>query len=149
MEACVFSSVSREAIDFEYIYSLSWILIFSQLAWLPSSSTRNFSSCFQLCFDFAMHHGSLYCPFKYIKLRFIFLWKHHNCSSFYMFPLFPGVPLVLHWCFVGIPGSTMDSSLFRGVLLFRQRLHIAMDIAHEKQEQHFHEYSVRNMRVWL
>ena len=64
-----------------------------------------------------------------------------------MLPLFPGVPLVLHWCFVGIPGSTMVSPLFRGVLLFRQRLHIAMDIAHQIQEQYFYEYSVRNRRV--
>ena len=32
------------------------VLIFSQLACLPSSLTRNFSSRFQLCFDFAMHY---------------------------------------------------------------------------------------------
>ena len=36
--------------------------VFCQLA-IPSL-TRNFSLCFQLCFDFAMYHGSLYCPFK-------------------------------------------------------------------------------------
>ena len=24
-------------------------------------------ACFQLCFDFAMHYGSLYCPFKMLK----------------------------------------------------------------------------------
>ena len=92
MVASVFSSVNRGAIDFGYnlnfnrqhnivhsglfrlniyiyiyiyIHSLNWILIFSQLAWLPSPSTRNFSSRFQLCFDFAMHHGSLYCPFMW------------------------------------------------------------------------------------
>ena len=88
MVASVFSSVNRGAIDFGYnlnfnrqhnivhsglfrlniyiyIHSLNWILIFSQLAWLPSSSTWNFSSRFQLCFDFAMHHESLYCPFMW------------------------------------------------------------------------------------
>ena len=36
--------------------------VFCQLA-IPSL-TRNFSLCFQLCFDFAMYHGSLCCPFK-------------------------------------------------------------------------------------
>ena len=35
---------------------------FSQYACLPSFLTRNFS--FQLCFDFAMHYGSLYCPYN-------------------------------------------------------------------------------------
>ena len=46
--------------------------VFSQPAWLTSSSTRNFTSRLQLCFDFAMQYGSLCCPFKvsYIK-RFL------------------------------------------------------------------------------
>ena len=45
------------------------LYVFSQLGWLLSS-TRN-SLCFQLCFGFAMHHGSLHCPFKssFIKRR--------------------------------------------------------------------------------
>ena len=40
------------------------VLIFSQLASMSLCSPRNFSSRFQLCFDFAMHYGTLYCPFK-------------------------------------------------------------------------------------
>ena len=45
--------------------------IFSKLAWLPSFSTRNFNSRFQLCFDLSKHYGSLYCPFKlrFLKIR--------------------------------------------------------------------------------
>ena len=68
--------------DLIYIYIYIYIYIFielevdfhifSQPAWLTSSSTRNFSSRLQLCFCFAMHCGSLCCPFKvsYIK-RFL------------------------------------------------------------------------------
>ena len=41
-----------------------------------------------------------------------------------MVPLFRGVPLVLHWCSVGILGCSEWFSvvppLFRGVLLFRR-----------------------------
>ena len=55
------------------LYSLNWILILSELAQLLSSSTRNFSSRFQLCFDFAMHHGSLYCPFKCIETHLLLI----------------------------------------------------------------------------
>ena len=33
--------------------------------------------------------------------------------------------------------------------LFGQRRHIAMDIAYKIYEQHFHEYSIRNIKVWL
>ena len=43
------------------------VFIFSQLVSMSLSSRRNFSSRFQLCFDFAMHYGSLYCPFNIIE----------------------------------------------------------------------------------
>ena len=58
--------------------------IFSQLANMSLSSPQNFSSRFQLCFDFAMHYGSLYCPFKTFLLQ-NFLSGHKSFRSSHTF----------------------------------------------------------------
>lgn len=65
--------------------------------------------------------------FNVLNWDFNFLKKHCNCFSFSMVLLFQGGPLVLRWCFFGIPGCftgilgcSLDLPLFWGVPLFRQ-----------------------------
>ena len=71
------------------------VLNFSQLASMsPFFLATNFSSRFQLCFDFTMLCGSLYCPFKgspayradYLELNCLDEIDHQKCSS-HLFPM--------------------------------------------------------------
>ena len=45
------------------------VLIFSQLASMsPFLFATELQFTFSACFDFAMHYGSLYCPFKVLGI---------------------------------------------------------------------------------
>ena len=53
--------------------------------------------------------------------------ENYDCSSFCMTLLFRGVPFVLRWCSIGVPGRSAGVPecsvvplLFRGVPLFRR-----------------------------
>ena len=106
---------------------------------------KKLSLCFHVCFDFAMHHGSLYCPFKdsekmitYVIKTFCAVNETKTEINIYIYiyiyiHIFPKIP------YFGLCYFPFDSTQFVRFLLrnFGQLLHFSTIFENSSPERCF------------